>query len=185
MRIDSARAVLLLSALALGACSAGLGPAGSYLVNDPHVVSAGVKVTALTDMSLARGPAIASGVEAQVEGRVDGHHDAFGQFRLLMPVGLMRLPRPEQFFIGYEALLTPGIARTYVGGRAELRPAIGVELGLPLRLAGHEPIWRSDDLLGLGVYLVPSVSALWFETDTLSISAAISLRVTVWSALTP
>jgi len=172
--------------LALCACSAGIGPAGSYLIHgNSGIMSGGVRASGLSDLSMAGGPAIAMGMEAQVEGRVDGHNDAFGQFHMLTLAGLIRQPRPEQFPIGYEALLTPGIARTYVHGRAELRPAIGLELGAPIRLAAPRPVWRSDDLIGAGLYLVPSVSGLYFFGDTVAVSASLSLRFTFWSALTP
>ena len=186
MRPSTTHALLAPCWLALCACSAGIGPAGSYLIHgNDNILSGGVRASEISDLSMAGGPAIAMGMEAQVEGRVDGHNDAFGQFHMLSLVGLIRQPSPEQFPIGYEALLTPGIARTYVNGRAELRPAIGLEFGAPIRLAAPRPVWRSDDLIGTGLYLVPSVSGLNYFGNTVSVSACLSLRFSLWSALKP
>jgi hypothetical protein len=175
-----------LALLALCACSSGLGPAGGYLVQDgKNIPSAGVKLTSIVDLAPQGGPGFAAGFEGQAMQRIGQGGDEWGQWQLMALSGFSHLPRPEQTFIGYEAFATSGVARTYVGVKPSFRFAMGTELGLPLRLAAPQPIWRADDLVGLGVYLVPSVAATWFAGDTLALSASLTLRVTLWSAITP
>lgn len=167
-------------------CAAGIGPQGGYLVqHGPDIKSAGVKATALGDLAMMSGPALAGGIDAEVAQRVGPHQDAWGQWHLLTLVGFAHLPRPNECMVGYEALLTPGIARTYAGNRPVFGWAMGTQLGLPLRLSASQPPWRTDDLVALDYYLVPSVSATWFGDRSVAVSAALTLQVAFWSTLAP
>jgi len=166
-------------------CSAGLGPSAGYAIDDRDVTRLGTKITALADIRALRGPPIAIGVDAELAARLHPGGDAFSQWHVQLAVGASQLPRPHESPLGYEVLLLPGIASTYVHDRPTVRPALGLQLGTPIRVSQGRPAWRADDLVAATVHLVPSVGATWMGGDALSISAALTLRLSFFSAILP
>jgi hypothetical protein len=57
--------------------------------------------------------------------------------------------------------------------------------GLPLRLSGGRPPWRADELVGLQLFLVPSLGAMARDVSAIEVNGTLSLRLALWSAITP
>lgn len=146
----------------------------------------GPQATSLVNLQLFSGPAISLGLDAQLLTRTDGKDD-FGQFRLRGLIGVSEQPQPSDSLLGYELFVAPSLARIYVAEHrpAELRGGIGLQGGLPLRLSPHKPSWRSDDLVGLGTYLVPWVAGAWYYENSWDLSAGLMFRFSLWSAVLP
>jgi hypothetical protein len=173
-------------ALALG-CSTTIGATGVYAVHPDKVASLGTKTASMLNLGLFDTKAhLAAGVESQVMQRLTKPSNAWGNWRLLALAGITHMPKPQEFRLGYEVLIKGGVARDDSDGSADLLGVLGASLGSPIRLTSSAPLWRADDLAGVGVFVVPELgfSTLGFD-DALELSAGLSLRVNVWSAITP
>jgi hypothetical protein len=169
----------------LPGCATGLGGTGSYLIDRPGVPSAGFKATSIGNLSVIRGPDVALGLDGEVLERLNQGGDQAGQWRLRVLAGLTQMPQPHQCFVGYELFVAPVFARAYDNGKSNFNVGLGLDAGLPLRLGPRKPVWRSDDLVALALYLVPSVAATWYPADVVELSGSLSLRVGLWSAVLP
>ena len=175
---------LCVGPLLLG-CSYSLGGSGSYLVPS-KVASVGPSSRVMADVSLFDIDAnVAAGIETQQLTRIGDGGDSFGQFRMNLLLGLSHMPRPHEFMLGYEGFLSPGLSRYYGKTGIELSPSLGGVFGVPIRLGKGERAWRSDDLIAIDAYLVPSLGAAWVGFDSLDASASVALRFHLWSAMTP
>jgi len=176
---------LCVAPLLLGGCSYSLGGSSSYLAPS-KVASVGPSSRVMVDVSLLDIDAnVAAGIETQQLTRIGDGGDSFGQWRTNLLLGLSHMPRPHEFMLGYEAFLSPGLSRYYTTSGIELSPSFGGMIGMPIRLGKGERTWRSDDLIAIDAYLVPSFGAAWVGFDSLDASAGLALRFHLWSAMTP
>jgi hypothetical protein len=116
--------------------------------------------------------------------------DRWGEWRARVLLGATDMPRPHESRLGSEAYLVPGVARYHAKGRELVAFAPGVLFGLPIRLSGHRPPWRSDDLVAIGSYIVPwagatSLGPTLGTRERLEINAGLSFRVQLWTAMLP
>jgi hypothetical protein len=139
----------------------------------------------MADLSVINGPDLAIGADAVLLERLNGGGDQWGQWRLRGLAGITQMPQPHQCFVGYEVFAALGMGRVLHGHKPRVAATAGLDAGLPLRLSRHKPIWRSDDLIGVDVYLVPSANASWFAIKQFEIAGSLSLRFGFWSAVLP
>lgn len=129
---------------------------------------------------------LALGLESQVMQRLTKPSNAWGNWRLLALAGITHMPKPQEPRLGYEVLIKGGLARDDSDGSADVLGALGASFGLPIRVTSSMPLWRADDLAGIGAFIVPELgfNTLGFD-DSLELTAGLSVRVNVWSAITP
>lgn len=171
--------------LVLGGCSFSAGGSGSYLAPS-KVASLGASSRMMVDVSVFEIDAnLAAGMETQLLTRLGDGGDSVSQWRMNGLFGLSHMPRPHEFMLGYEGFVTAGLSRYYSPSGIDMSPSFGGVLGLPIRLDGGKRAWRSDDLIAIDAYLVPSFGAAWVGFDSLDASAGLALRFHLWSAMTP
>jgi hypothetical protein len=95
------------------------------------------------------------------------------------------MPKSHESAFGFEAFLSPGVARYYSDERINVAFAPGVLFGMPVRLDPSEPPWRTDDLVALHHYFVPALGTTWLGFDRLEINVTLQYRIELWSAMLP
>jgi hypothetical protein len=159
---------------------------GSYGVDREHQVQAGLATSALLDVSLFDTRMnFAAGVESRILQRVDDEGTHWGDWRVQALLGATQMSHPHESFLGYELFLAPGVARYHLEHQPKVGFALGVLAGLPLRLSAARPTWRSDELVGLQTYLVPSFGTNWLGFERFELNAGVALRFHLWTAIAP
>jgi hypothetical protein len=180
------RAVVLSLAALVSACSASVGAAGSHSVHPSSVSNLGFKTRSMVNLGVFDTKAnLAVGVESQVLQRLTGSGNAWGQWRVQALLGVTHMPKRQEFLLGYEALLSGGMARYYAGASPTFGGALGATVGMPVRLSSPAPLWRADDLAAVGLYIVPEVGFTTLDFQTHELTAGLSLRVHLWSGFMP
>jgi len=182
----AARVVIQLLAVSiLDGCAVGGGPMTGVMA-ETGAVNAGGKLDAHVHFSESTG--VILGVEQQVERRVAPGSSV--QWRTLGKLGYGNLITPSRV-LGEELFLVGGFGRAPDrDGRLACAVLAGVQLAAPLSLARRREPWQSDDYARTWLELVPDVTGVLDvptggATANVEVSAALSLRVHLYSAVLP
>jgi hypothetical protein len=170
-------------------CAASLGPAIGVM-SDGSTSNVGGKVTGRAYPEGSRGFAI--GFDELVLARLN-HGPCCDQWRAHVAAGYASLPLPGRSTVGFETYLLAGGGRVPAPDDAAGALSWGLDFALPLRLSAGDTAWRSDEILGTSIYLVPDVGAMAFAPMGSGVdhrvraeaSAGLSLRYMIHSGALP
>jgi len=172
--------------VACGGCSTSLGPTGAYTGLTNGTPSMGIEAASLFDVGIFDTQAhVVGGIQTRVLERLHPSGDRWGQWRMTALGGITHMPRRHEMMLGGEALVGIGLARYLDEDDVNVGPTFGAVLGAPIRLTPPAPTWRADDILGTNLFLVPSLGAGILGFEVFEATASLTLRVQLWSAITP
>jgi hypothetical protein len=172
--------------VACGGCSTSLGPTGAYTGLTNGTPSMGIEAASLFDIGIFDTQAhVVGGIQTRVLERLHPSGDRFGQWRMTALGGITHMPRRHEMMLGCEAVVGLGLARYLDEDEVHIGPTFGALLGAPVRLTPPAPTWRADDIVGTNWFLVPSLGAGILGFDVFEATASLTLRVQLWSAITP
>jgi hypothetical protein len=178
---------LLATASLLTGCSTTLGLASAHTISDKNADDhVGFTTLGLLELPLLDTDAnLTLGVSTSVLERTSPKSSAWGDWRFGGLVGFSQTPRPNELRLGYEAFLSAGLARYQSVAGPRVGSSFGLQLGAPLRLSRQRPAWRSDELIAVNFYLVPSVAVHHLGFDRTEVVLGAALRGSFWSSTIP
>jgi len=183
----------VVSAMLAAACSMSLGPAlGRTMSQDETTYTGASRITAMVQPGRERGLAI--GFEHDIGWRLgDAPLYAPDEWRTGLIAGYAKTPKPYTPPVGFEAYGLVGLGQYPIPDRAAPAFAFGPRFGLPIRFGERREPWDAEFNIGATWLLVPTLGAAFYvpltrgesHTPRTELSASLSLRLHLWSALLP